>query len=514
MSKSKSESFILELPLQCTETDYYVLEKRFEISRKIYNKCLTEGMKRYNHLCRNKRYRELLSGLADINKQLDKKEKKSAALLSKQRAVVQKELSEIRIAFGFSEYNLHAFVGGMNQHFGKNMDINTAQKLATRAFRSIEKVVYGSGEKVHFKRFSEMDSIEGKDNASGIRYRNESILWMGLRLPCKVRDNDFYAKEALLSRVKYSRIVRKRIRGKYKYYVQLVLEGNPPQKRDRDGNIRQQYGNSRVGIDPSLQSIAYSSEKEVGLKELAPSIQLFEKEISRLQRKMDRSRRATNPDRYNRDGTVIKGVRKKWNKSNNYLKAKAQYQEIHRRTAAKRKQDHQILANHLISLGTDIFVEKTDFRALAKRAKETKISQKTGKHKRKKRFGKSISSKAPGLFFTILNQKLGYAGKSIQYVNTWTFKASQYDHVSEECTKKKLSQRWVTIGDSQIQRDLYSSFLIMNSKSDLQAPDKERCNQTFEQFKVLHDQEIHRIKNTKTVKLFSSFGIKEKRQAS
>ena len=514
MTKSKSESFILELPLRCTSADYHLLEKRFEISRNIYNKCLAEGMKRYNHLCRNKGYRALLAELLNVNKQLSKCDKGKKALLSARKSAIQKELSSLRIAFGFSEYDLHAFASGMNRHFGDNMDINTAQKLATRAFHSIEKVVYGDGEKVHFKKFGELDSIEGKNNKQGIRYRDGHILWLGLHLRCQVRKNDVYAEEALLSRVKFSRIQRRRIRGKYKYYVQLVLEGTPPQKRDRDGNIRQQYGNSRVGIDPSLQSIAYASEKEVGLKELAPSIESFEKEIGRLQRKMDRSRRATNPDRYNANGTIIEGINKRWHKSNSYLRIKAKRQEIQRKIAAKRKQDHHRLANHLLSLGTEIYVEKTDFRALAKRAKETKVSEKTGKYQRKKRFGKSISSKGPGMFFTILNQKLGYSGKSIQYVNTWTFKASQYDHVSEECTKKKLSQRWTTIDGHRLQRDLYSSFIIMNSAKDLQTPDKELCDRTFHNFKILHDKEIHRIKNTKTAKLLSSFGIKENRKIS
>ena len=41
----------------------------------------------------------------------------------------------------------------------------------------------------------------------------------------------------------------------------------------------------------------------------SPSIENRAKEIRRLQRAMDRSKRASNPDNFNADGTIKKGVR-------------------------------------------------------------------------------------------------------------------------------------------------------------------------------------------------------------
>ena len=99
------------------------------------------------------------------------------------------------------------------------------------------------------------------------------------------------------------------------------------------------------------------------------------------------------------------------------------------------------------------------FRALAKRAKETKTNHK-GKFVSKKRFGKSICNKAPSLFVKTLERKVLNAGGSFKAVDTFSVKASQFNHLTETFTKKNLSKRWNTMPDgTKVQRDLYSAFL-------------------------------------------------------
>ena len=55
--------------------------------------------------------------------------------------------------------------------------------------------------------------------------------------------------------------------------------------------------------------------------ELADRVQNIENQKQKLLRKMDRSRRATNPDNYNEGVTVKKQGNKKvvWNKSKHYM---------------------------------------------------------------------------------------------------------------------------------------------------------------------------------------------------
>lgn len=98
------------------------------------------------------------------------------------------------------------------------------------------------------------------------------------------------------------------------------------------------------------------------------------------------------------------------------------------------------------------------FRSLAKKSKEDKVNSK-GKRRSKKRFGKSISNKAPASFVTILKHKVETLGGTFIKVETARMKASQFNHITETYTKKNLSQRWNTMPDGKhIQRDLYSAF--------------------------------------------------------
>ena len=77
----------------------------------------------------------------------------------------------------------------------------------------------------------------------------------------------------------------------------------------------------------------------------------IDREIKLIQRKMDRSRRSTNPNKYNENGTIKKGNRDEWIYSNNYLKAKSKRKELYRKQSEIRKQDHYKMINELLVLG-------------------------------------------------------------------------------------------------------------------------------------------------------------------
>ncbi|EGN65977.1 hypothetical protein HMPREF0401_01990 [Fusobacterium animalis 11_3_2] len=104
------------------------------------------------------------------------------------------------------------------------------------------------------------------------------------------------------------------------------------------------------------------------------------------------------------------------------------------------------------------------FKGLQRRSKKTEMSEKTGKFKKKKRFGKSLSNRAPALLIEIINRKLEYIGKNIIKIDTFKVKASQLNHSTNEYEKKSLSKRWVEISGNKIQRDLYSAFFNKECK--------------------------------------------------
>ena len=147
-----------------------------------------------------------------------------------------------------------------------------------------------------------------------------------------------------------------------------------------------------------------------------------------------------------------------------------------------------------------------NYKGLQARAKETTINKKTGKYNKKKRFGKSLANKAPSMFLTILDNKLKFNNTQLYKIDTWSVKASQYNHIEDEYIKKSLSERWNDFEECKVQRDLYSSFLIMNVKDNLKEIDRDLCIETFDNFTELHDKEVERIQNSNS-RLIRSMGI-------
>lgn len=376
MAKSKTSSYILTLRLKTEKYQEDELNKRFEKCRKIYNSCITELFKRYNHMTESKEYR------------------KNCKSKDKDR---NKVFNELNNKYGLTEYSLHKFVTPMYNYF--NIDSKTAQALATRAFNAFQKYMFHDAKRVNYIKYNELYSIEGKTNAQGIRYRDGIIKWNKLNIPVVIKNNDTYAQMAIQNRVKYCRIVKKEIKGKVKYYVQLVLEGIPPIKVNKGGEIKGQIGQGDVGIDIGTKTIAISSKYDVKLLELSPNVNNIDRKIKLIQRKMDRSRRSMNPNKYNSDGTIKQGNRDKWIYSNHYNKLKSQRKEIYRKQTEIRKQDHYKMINELLILGDKFYVETMNYKGLQKRSKKTEKNDK-GKFKKKKRFGKSLANKAPSMFLT------------------------------------------------------------------------------------------------------------------
>ncbi|MCG4572888.1 transposase [Clostridium cochlearium] len=480
-------NFVLTLELKTEKWQEDILDKRFNIGRQIYNACLGELYKRYNTMTQRKEYNKVL----EMPKDKDR----------------NKEFNKLNKKYGLTEYSLHKYVKPMQHYFKKNIDSFTAQKIATRAFRAFEKYMFLESKKVYFKKYGELNSLEGKSNGTGIKFQDDKLVWNKLEISAIIKKSDEYAQMALENKIKYCRILRRFIRGKYKYYIQLVLEGMPPIKiNKKTGEIKNSIGSGRVGIDIGTQTIAISSEIDVKLLELAPGIDNIEKEKRILLRKLDRQRRANNPNKYNEDGTIKRENKDRWVKSNKYIKTQNELRELQRKQADIRKQNHEELANYILGLGNKIYVEDMNYKGLQSKAKETTINKKTGKYNKKKRFGKSLANKAPSMFLTILDNKLKFNGEELYKIDTWSVKASQYNHIEDKYIKKDLNERWNDFGDYKIQRDLYSSFLIMNVKNNLKEIDRGLCFKTFDNFKTLHDKEIERIKHSND-KTISSMGI-------
>lgn len=489
--KSKTPSYVLTLKMKYNISDKSALNKYFELSRRLYNAILGETLRRFNLMRESKLY------------QLARKETN--------KKLKQKMFIDAEIKYGFREYDISKFTTKLMVNEYSSLGSHIKAKLVKRAYEAVDKLRFGNAKKVNFVKYGEMYSIEGADNKQAIKYRDGNIIFNKLKMPIIIENNDLYAQKAIQDRVKYCRFLKKNIKGKDYYYVQLILEGIPPKKVNKEtGEVNLYITQGDVGIDIGTRTIAYCSNNEVKLLELAPEIENIEKHKRKLQRKMDRSRRAMNPNKYNDNGTINMKDKSKWVKSKRYIKTQAELRGLKQKQADIRKQSHNKLANHILKLGDKFYVETMNYSGLQKRAKETTVNKKTGKFNKKKRFGKSLANKAPAKLIEIINRKLKYFDTEIKKINTYTVKASQYNHFDDTYTKKDLGERWnifdVNNEEFKLQRDLYSSFLIMNVNNLANKIDRSKCIETFDGFRNLHDIEIERLKNSSN-KLISSMGI-------
>ena len=162
------------------------------------------------------------------------------------------------------------------------------------------------------------------------------------------------------------------------------MEGYPPIKCDSNGVAKHPVKQDRVGIDIGTQTIAFCGKDVCDLRVLAPSAIAearngLTKEIARIMRQMDRSRRAMNPQYFNENGTVKRLKRKNghrqvrhWNYSKNYHRLLYRLRNLNRKLAAVRKAEHYILANEMLAYGNEFYVEDMNYKALQKRSKKNK----------------------------------------------------------------------------------------------------------------------------------------------
>lgn len=427
MAKASSPSFVCELPLVTNLSDERILLDRLESGRRLYNAVLCEALKRLRSMRESKEWR-------------------TAAQIPGKK-VRNKAFRDLQKANSFTEYALHDFVAisRVNGGWEKRLGSHECQALATRAWKTVSNYAFGQGGKPRFKgRNRPLHSLEGKTNKACIRFSKESgvVLWNKLALPVKVKHSD-YISECLKSDTKFCRVLWRNIKGQRRWFVQLVQKGKAPERYQFHAH------GFEVGLDIGPSTIAITSETASGLERFVPSVDQPWAEMRRLQRALDRSRRATNPENYHPNGVPKKGARR-WHKSSRYHVLENQLRECERVLAARRKSDHGMLANKIVGLGNVIKTEKLSYKAF------------------QKNYGKSVKQRAPGMFVELLNRKAESAGGKVVELNTWKLKMSQFDHTDNSYTKKSLSQRYQYLAGIKmiVQRDSYSAFLALNAQGD------------------------------------------------
>ena len=512
-----NEVFVLELPLQVEKYQADILNKRLEQLRQLYNYVQGKLLRQY-------RYYEQMKEFQDCKTFKAKREFiKAHPFQIKSVFGRSKELLDIF----FDEYGIIGLVTKLGQKpigAGKtctDMGISSTilANLSDNIWSSWNKKLYDyHADRISFKKFGELNTfgsrkiVQKKDNevkeyfpgmvlhldkmeidikTNGALGKKASFITLPILHNSKHANYEMMALAGGSRSIKVLTIVRRLVRSQYRYYVQLTIEGEKPQKG-------RTLGKGNVGIDLGPTTVAVSGENVVSIDKLASKCDNIQEEITRLSRKIDRSRRANNPQNFNEDGTIKRGTKLVWNDSKRYKELRRELAELRRKQAAIRKQQHIDRANALLKEGDTFIVENNQISGWTTRAKETKVNEKTGKIQKKKRFGKSVANHAPSMFVSILENKVKSLGGEVVKVDTKNA-ASQYDFTDGSFTKHELKERNVTLsnGDTH-QRDMLAAFNLQHLKydeKDTKQYDTEAMAADYKRFCQLEQEEIQRYKN-------------------
>ncbi len=441
-SKPKTPTFLLELPLLAEAGQAARLGAHLEVGRQFYNAVLSAGQQRLRRM------------------RADPAWQAARAIPRPQPQERKAAFAALRERYGFSEYAFHELAKELRVSWlAEHLDAVLAQTLASRAYRALNRVCLGKARRVRFKSKSRgLSSIENKRNDTGLRFVLQTqdqgcpqgyLLWQDDQLRALIDWDDPVVSHGLAHEIKYARLVRRRAsspraqgadRQGERYFVQLVLKGLPHHKP------KHTVGTDTVGLDLGPSSVAIvPRQAEARLEPLCADLRPDARAIRRLQRKMERQRRAANPEHYDEKGRPKKRGRgaPRWKQSRSYQATRRRKAARERRLAAHRKSLHGRLVHQIVRSGNTIITEKIFYRGW------------------QKRYGRSVGLRAPGMLIDHLKRTVVSTGGTLHEVPTRSTKLSQYCHGCGIFVPKPLSQRWhqCACGIGPVQRDLYSAFL-------------------------------------------------------
>ena len=448
--------------------------KLFHIANdlRVYGNHLTNiAQKRVSQLFRTKAYREALKQYHDASSVLSSLDKGTQKYHEAKEKVKDAAdvLERLQAKYKLTMEDLRRDMAKIS----KGSKINTIFLLSEteNIWAAVQSVLYRSGKHLNYAKHGELPLIRAKQIERGL-----TLSFVDGVPRCKmggidaftlaVKKNDSFVKnelaciEAFVSDLETEKkavaIFSKTgipqntyrpcfvalkcvtIRGRLRVYAHITIEGDPVPKYTKSGSLKHPCGKGLVGVDLGPQSVAAVSETSAILENLA-------------------ERNGKSTKRHERKERLL-------------LRA---------------------LANRIRAMGDDITIERSNAKALQKRAKPS-IPEQGKKQKRRKRFGHSILHRCPGHLYAQLHSKFS---ESHFHVVDNVYRASQYDHKSNSYNKKKLSQRWHKFEDgTKVQRDIYSAFLLLCHNDDFKTINQDICISKYETFKKAHDKCVSDIK--------------------
>ncbi len=370
------------------------------------------------------------------------------------------------------EYDLHKRITKYKKNYETYLWIHICQKIATQIYTWISNYCFWNWKEITKKKEFQFISIEWKTNTTGIRVikRKWDYYFSYKGFLKKLIFKDEYQLENFnFDNIAYCRLVRKQFRRNYKYYLQLVMKGSSSKKKT--------ISKMKAWLDFWLNAIALVREDNQCKLFHTWNASFHQEKIARLQKIISQEYIALNPDCYDEDGKIKEWAKLKANWKIAYLMKIINC--LRRKQAKKHNNEINTLVKEILAFAWDLISEEMDFK---------KIRQ----SKEYKGLAKIIQFCTPWLLKSKIEENV-----ELKYVDKYNYKASQYNHETNEYIKPKLSDRVKKIWENIIQRDLYSAYLLLNHKKNLKEIDRKKCIEHFNTFLEKHNVLIESLKENK-----------------
>lgn len=264
------------------------------VANSIYNDMLSEGKKRINRLRADKNYWKLIKDYNDAKEHNKKRSKiKDNAKKAKVPVIDTKPIStsinNMIKSYGLTDADFKVFLRNRRHNVPcyKILTASEVQVIASHVFKTIENALKFKSKvkNLKFKSKYKDSSFRNNQNFTGLRLVNSKNdkyaykLVLGNKHEINIKRNAFneYQQNCMLraEKIKYVQIQKSKIKGKFRYYLVIYLQGTPP--------IKHKVGTGVVGCDNGVSTLAYVSDSKVELVDLVPEKCLrIEEGIKRL----------------------------------------------------------------------------------------------------------------------------------------------------------------------------------------------------------------------------------------
>ena len=491
---AQSKYSVLELPLFTEKWQEDELDKKFECARRIYNQMLSHNLKKYNEMIKTKEWRSL--------KEIVKEELSSGSKKKSERLkAAYARTNEILRENGFSEFDFLSQAVQFSKYYQKHISSTVASmSIGKPMWAAFEKLLFGNGEKVAFKKFDTLNSI-ASDNKSAIRLLQDEDgryyifcsnrkakarpLTMYIKGP-----NTVYDREMISAKTKVVRIVRKIEKGRKRFYVQLTVEAAPFIKLDAEGNLKHPIGTGEVGI-AIWRGILYAvSDTKILRVNMSPNANEFAEKREELSREIEHLRRVNNPQNFNEDGTIKKGIigkdgkrhRLQWRESNHYKKKVAELKELHRKHTVEKDLLRNKVILELLSMGDVFHFADTSFLTTKPEWNEEEPLP-NSEYKKKKARRRAIQEFAPAMMLTKLDMKLANRNLEPIYRHTLPDSLYWYRHDKGISDETLFAGESIEVNGTIVNQTMYRAFLIRHFDNEIKGLyDQKALEEEWEKF--------------------------------